>query len=113
MNSRLTSQLLVTALLRRVQGEGGFGVVLHKGDPLSGTIVVQIVERGETVGLFERITNLDGAVTLSPCGPPDLTQDAGISQYIERRCQVDPDIWFVELDTAMGQRLAAEVLCAG
>jgi len=86
---------------------------LHKGELLSGAIVVQLVNKGETIGLFERITTLDGVLTLSPCGPADLTQASEISQYIERRVRIDPDIWFIELDVADGKRLAAECLCAG
>jgi hypothetical protein len=111
VTTRLTSQFLVQALLRQVQTENGMGMVLHKGEPISGTIVVQIVERGQTIGLFERITSLDGTVTLSPSGPKDSSQDIEINQYIERRVRVDPDIWFVELDVADGERLAASILC--
>lgn len=111
MSNRLTSQFLVQALLRKVQAESGMGMVLHKGEVNSGTIVVQLIERGQTIGLFERITSLDGTVALSPCGPRDLSQDTEITQYIDRRTRVDPDIWFVELDVADGERLAASVLC--
>lgn len=111
MSSRLTSQFLIQALLRKVQGEGGMGMVLHKGEVDSGTIVVQLLERGQTIGLFERITSLDGTVTLSPCGPRELNQSIEISEYISRRARVDPDIWFIELDVADGERLAASVLC--
>jgi hypothetical protein len=113
MSGRLTSQLLVQALLRQCQTEGGMGMVLHKGEPISGTIVVQIAERGRTLGLFERVTSLDGTVVLSRCGPKEINQDSEISQYIERRTRVDPDIWFIELDVADGERLAASVLCVG
>ncbi|MCW2363491.1 MULTISPECIES: DUF1491 family protein [Sphingobium] len=111
MTARLTSQILIGVLLRRVQAQGGHGTVLHKGEPLSGTIVVQAVDRGRTIGLFERVTSLDGTLSLTPCGPRDLTQDSEISQYIDRRTRVDPDIWFVELDVADGERLAVEILC--
>jgi hypothetical protein len=112
MSTRLTSDLLVGALRRRVQAEGGIATVLHRGESLSGTIVVQIVDRGENIGFFERITGLDGTVQLTPCGPQGAVQQSEIYQYIERRTRVDPDIWVVELDIADGQRFAAEVLCA-
>lgn len=111
MSGRLNSRILIGALLRQAQAHGGTGTVLHKGEPLSGTIVVQVIQRGQTIGLFERITSLDGTLALSPCGPKDLSQDTEISQYIARRTQVDRDIWFVELDVADGERLAADILC--
>lgn len=113
MSDRLTSQLLVNALVRRVQTLGGFATVLHKGESISGTIMIQLVERGRNIGFFERITALDGTVALMPSGPRNSGQVTENSQYIERRFAVDPDIWVVELDVAGGEQLAAEILCAG
>lgn len=110
---RLTSQLLVQALVRTAQSAGGMAMVLHKGEQMSGAIVVQILERGQNLGLFERVTDLDGRVSLMSAGPASGCEPTEINQYIERRTTVDPDIWFVELDIADGQRLAAEVLGAG
>ena len=112
MSERLTSQMLVSALVRRAQSAGGFAAILHKGEAMSGAIVVQIVERGENVGLFERVTGLDGKTKLVPVGPNNISEYSVLSQYIERRTRIDPDIWFMELDVADGQRLAAELLCS-
>jgi len=113
MSARLTSQMLVGALVRRTQATGGGAMVLHKGEPVSGTIVVQLLDRGVNLGLFERISSLSGGLELLPCGPAPDRPDADFSQYIERRTMTDPDIWFIELDTVSGQQLAAEILCAG
>lgn len=113
MSDRLTSQMLVSALLRRAQAEGGSAMVLHRGESTSGTIVLQLLERGENRGFFERITALNGTVSLVPCGPRDLDQLTENSLYIERRIRVDPDIWVIELDVAGGEQLAAQLLCTG
>lgn len=113
MNARLTSQLLVGALVRRTQAAGGGAMILHKGEPVSGAIVVQLLDRGVNLGLFERISSLSGGLDLFPCGPAPDRPDTDFSQYIERRTMTDPDIWFIELDTVSGQQLAAEILCAG
>ncbi|HWJ70197.1 MAG TPA: DUF1491 family protein [Sphingobium sp.] len=113
MTARLTSQLLVGALVRRAQAAGGGAMILHKGEPVSGAIVVQLLDRGVNLGLFERIADLSGGLGLVPCGPPPTSPASEVSQYIARRTMVDPDIWFVELDTVLGQQLAAEILCAG
>jgi len=113
MSARLTSQMLVGALVRRTQAAGGGAMVLHKGEPVSGTIVVQLLDRGVNLGLFERISSLSGGLDLFPCGPARGRPDTDFSQYIERRVTTDPDIWFVELDTVSGQQLAAEILCVG
>lgn len=113
MSDRLTSQLLVSALIRRAQAAGGFGTVLHKGEAMSGAIVVQLLERGENIGFFERLTDLDGHAQLIPTGPAKSADSSVLTQYLGRRTGSDPDIWFVELDVAQGEQLAAEVLCAG
>lgn len=111
MSARLTTQMLVSALVRRVEGEGGFAMVLHKGDPIGGVILVQLLHHGTFQALRERMTGLDGRQSLVPCGPQGDVQDIEISEYISRRRRSDPDLWLVELDVAQGERFAAEILC--
>ena len=43
MSARLPSGLLVSALLRRVNDAGGFGIVLAKGDPQGGAILDHVL----------------------------------------------------------------------
>ncbi len=109
--NRLDTQLLVSALLRRVDAAGGFATVLHNGDRASGVILVQLLERGRFQAILERMTNLDGHQEMVRCGPADDSQPSEITDYIERRKRADPDLWLVELDIAEGERFAAEILC--
>lgn len=111
MTARLTSTMLVGALIRRVQAAGGFATVLAKGDPIGGVILVQLLDRGAFSGLFERLTDLAGRQTLVRCGPDNGAQDIEISEYIAKRQRSDPDLWLIELDVADGERFAAESLC--
>ena len=111
--TRLDTQLLVSALLRRVESAGGFATVLHKGDRLSGIILVQLLERGHFRTVLERMTDLDGKQKMIPCGPKYDAQDTEISDYISKRKRVDPDLWLIELDIAEGERFADEILCGG
>ncbi len=111
--SRLDSQTLVSALIRRVNGAGGFATVLHKGDATGGIILVQLLDRGRFGTLLERMTDLAGRQTMVPCGPRGDVQPSEISDYISKRRRADPDLWLVELDIADGERFAAETLCAG
>lgn len=112
MTGRLPSHLLVSALLRRVEGAGGFATVIRKGDASGGVILVQLLQHGTHLALLERITDLDDRQTLVPCGPSQPKQDIEIQDYIEKRRRADPDLWLIELDVAEGERLAAETLCA-
>ncbi|MEJ7932676.1 DUF1491 family protein [Sphingobium sp. AN558] len=108
---RLTSALLIGVLARRVAAAGGFATVVMRGDATSGVILVQLVEKGQEIGLFERMAGLDGRYRLDRCGPaPDEGPEA-LSQYIARRRRSDPDLWVIELDIPDGERFAAETIC--
>ena len=108
---RLTSAMLVGVLVRRAAAAGGFATVLVKGDETSGIILVEALERGERIGLFERVPDFTGGYGLQACGPAAESPSEAIYQYIERRRRADPDLWIVELDIADAQRFAAETIC--
>ncbi len=109
--ARLTSQMLVGALLRRVDGAGGFAMIIQKGDPIGGVIMIQAMEKGQFRGFFERMTDLSGKQSMVACGPAVDSQDTEKSDYISRRRRSDPDLWLVELDVAEAERFAADTLC--
>lgn len=111
MQARLSTDLLVSALVRRVEAAGGFATVLHKGDRMGGIILVQLLERGRFQGLLERMTDLSGYRQMTGCGPKEGAQNIEIMEYISRRRRVDPDLWLIELDVAEGKRFADEILC--
>lgn len=115
MTARLATHMLVGALIRRVQEAGGFAVVLHKGDPASGIMLLQCLEKGQEIGLLERISDYAGGYQLLPCGPSQASlgdsETGTIADYIARRRRSDPDLWLVELDVADAERLAAQTLC--
>jgi hypothetical protein len=110
MQPRLASSVLVSALLRRAEAEGGFGAVLAKGDPAAGAIAVVLAERGASPRLFERMLQPDGNYCWQPSGPAG---DEAVRGQIERRRRFDPDLWVVELDVAGAERFAAEMNSVG
>lgn len=105
--ARLPTQVLVSALLRRVNDAGGFGAVLAKGDAQAGAVLVVAVENG-TSQLLERGLGPDGRPALIDSTPTD-----DLAGYWQRRRQRDPDLWVIELDIADSSRLAVEVLIGG
>ena len=51
-DDRLAPGIEVTALIRRAEALGGFGTVIHKGDPERGTLLLTVpgitsIDRGE------------------------------------------------------------------
>lgn len=107
---RLSSHMLVAALCRRVQAEGGFATIIHRGDAHAGAILIECADRGQRQILVERATNLDGReYWRSAGGNADMTVE-DYSAWLERRRRSDPDLWVVELDIADAARFAAEIL---
>ena len=109
MEARLASSVLVAALLKRAEAEGGFGSVLAKGDANSGAVAVLLVERGANPRLFERMLQPDGRYGWEESGQPGLGEPGAVQALIERRRRFDPDLWLIELDTASTERFAAEM----
>ena len=58
--TRLSSEMLVSALIRRVQAEGGFATVLQRGDSMAGAVLLECVDRGVRNVILERSSRPDG-----------------------------------------------------
>ncbi|HEX8642233.1 MAG TPA: DUF1491 family protein [Allosphingosinicella sp.] len=108
MEPRLASSVLVSALIRLAEGQGGFGAVLASGDATSGAIAVILLERGVTSRLFERLLQPDGCYSWAE-STPAAEGETGVQRLLERRRRFDPDLWIIELDIASAERFAAEM----
>ncbi|MGV3457141.1 DUF1491 family protein [Sphingomonas sp.] len=113
MTPRLASGLVVNALVRRVNAEGGSAMVLAKGHAEAGAILILALERGENPRLFERGIGPDGQSALLPSGPSTFEDSGAVADYWQRRRSRDPDLWVVELDIAAAERFAAETIIGG
>ena len=96
---RVTSELFVSALLRRVAGEGGFGAVVARGFAEAGAIHIEWRWRGEE-GL------------LSPAPPtfderdderrfiavPDASDEASIGERMRSERRFDEEAWHVAIE---------------
>lgn len=108
--ARLTSAMLVSALLRLADQLGGFAAVIAKGDPTSGALLIQVLEKGRFSGLYERLLDPSGQYLWSRSGPQDVENTEEISEYFLRRRSRDPDLWLIELDVPDAERFIAEIL---
>ncbi|MEQ1509150.1 MAG: DUF1491 family protein [Sphingopyxis sp.] len=108
--SRLSSHMLVSALCRRVQSEGGFATIIHRGDDAAGAVLIECVDRGQRHILLERATDFEGQEHWRDAGlGANLLGDV-YGPWLERRRKSDPDLWVIELDIADAARLAAEIM---
>ncbi len=95
MTPRLKTSIWVQATLRA----GVNGVVVHKGDPDAGGVLV--VLRGRPgLAVFSRITGADGEPAwLRAVGAEPLTE-AEADAYVARQTGRDPDLWVIEMEAA-------------
>jgi hypothetical protein len=104
---RLTSRIQISALIRRISGIGGNATVLSTGDESAGAILLICAEKGRSISMLERISNLAGDPQWSLCGPQVIENEQEISDYVARRRARDGDLWVVELDVPDAERFAA------
>ncbi|HEU0133760.1 MAG TPA: DUF1491 family protein, partial [Allosphingosinicella sp.] len=98
-----------SALIRKAEGEGGFGAVLAKGDPTAGSIMVILLEKGVNPRLLERLLQADGRYAWQESGSQRIENPREVPAFIARKRQLDPDLWLIELDVPSRERFAAEM----
>jgi hypothetical protein len=109
MEPRVAASVLAGALIRKAEGEGGFGAVLAKGDPSAGAILVILLEKGVNPRLFERLLQPDGRYTWQESGSQRIENPREVPGFIARQKRFDPDLWLIELDIPSAERFAAEM----
>jgi hypothetical protein len=107
--ARLTSRLLVDALLRQVQSAGGFATILQRGNDEAGAILIDCRDRGENTALLEKYTDLDGQLGWRPVDSPHAACAKWPEDYGRKRAESDADLWWIELDVADAARFADEM----
>ena len=110
---RLATSVLVGAMIRKAEGEGGFAAVLAKGDETAGAVLVILTERGARPRLFERILQPDGRYAWEVSASQPLDGPGEVPDFVARRRRFDPDLWVLELDVPSGERFAAEMNALG
>jgi hypothetical protein len=109
MTARVAASVLAGALIRKAEGEGGFGAVLAKGDATAGSILVILLEKGGNPRLFERLLQPGGAYSWQESGSQRVENPTEVPDFIARRRRFDPDLWVLELDIPSSERFAAEM----
>jgi hypothetical protein len=109
MEPRIASSVLAGALIRKAEGQGGFGAVLAKGDPSAGSILVILLERGANPRLYERLLQADGRYAWLESGSQRIENPSEVPGFIARLRRFDPDSWLIELDIPSAERFAAEM----
>ncbi|MDP1629901.1 MAG: DUF1491 family protein [Caulobacter sp.] len=108
----LSTDVWVGALIRRAELGGAFAMVVRKGDPRAGAVLVKVVNRrADTVRMFSEATRGDGErVWMQPVASG---VEADLDAYAQRVLRVDPDLWIVEIEDVEGRHFLVETVEAG
>ena len=103
----LSTDIWVSALIRRAELSGAFAMVIRKGDARAGAVLVKVVDRrAGTTRLYAEATRGDGErVWMQPTAAKD---EADLDAYIERTVRIDPDVWVVEIEDTKGRHFLVE-----
>lgn len=104
MEDRLPAHVEVSGLIRAVQAQGGFAMVIEKGERDAGTLLVLCCENGTNMRAYERMPQADGTRKWSLAKIQDTDNSTEFTEYCERRRRQDPDLWIVELDAPNCER---------
>ena len=103
----LSTDIWVSALIRRAELAGAFAVVARKGDPRAGAVLVKALDRrAGTARLYAEATKGDGERVWMQPVPSDA--EAELDAYVERARRIDPDLWVVEIEDRQGRHFLTE-----
>lgn len=88
-------------------------MILHKGDPTAGALLLILCEKGENFRFFERVMGLDDDYQWRQIGLNLADDPEKMAEFLAKRRKVDPDLWVVELDVAQPERFIDESFMKG
>ena len=103
----LSTDLWVSALIRRAELAGAFATVARKGDARAGTVIVKTFDTSSRrARLYSEAFGPDGERLWMQ--PVESEIESELDAYIQRQAGYDPDIWVVEIEDREGQHFITE-----
>jgi len=94
---RVKAGLWVSIALRMGDKDGRPGMVLRKGDPDAGGVLVVLHGR-DGMSVLSQVRGPSGGLAwMRATGPGPVDQDT-VNAYVERRVRTDPDLWVLEFE---------------
>lgn len=103
VDGRIPTELWIKAHLRRLTAQGVPAVVVRRGDPHGGMVVLKVNRLELGCRVLAQTRDLDGVLCWLPAQEGRLLPEAEADDYIARQTARDPDLWVVEVETRDGE----------
>lgn len=108
----LSSDLWVSALIRRAELGGAFATVARKGDARAGTVIVKVFDTStRKARLYSEAFGPDGERLWMQ--PVESDMESELDAYLQRQAGYDPDLWVVEIEDREGRHFITEKVDGG
>jgi hypothetical protein len=94
---RVKAGLWVQMALRMGDADGRPGMVLRKGDPDAGGVLV-VLHAGYGMAVLSQVRAADGEAAWMRATGAEPVDQAAVDAYVARQVRYDPDIWVVEFE---------------
>ena len=96
--ARVKAAIWVSMALRMGNGAGRYGVVLRKGDPDSGGILV-VLHGKLGMSVLSQMRGAEGEAAWLRATGPDPVDQATADAYVARQTGFDPHFWVLEFES--------------
>lgn len=101
--ARLRTEMWVKAQLRTCDVQAMSAFVRRRGDSEAGTVILLIDDLAGGVRVFSAAYGADGRRGWMPAHANGVMTSAEAEAYIEKRADIDPDIWVIEIEDPNGR----------
>ncbi|MBP2230532.1 hypothetical protein J2847_003837 [Azospirillum agricola] len=102
MDDRLPTHLWVMAHIRSADAQGVPMMVVRKGDPSRGTVILKLNRLDRTFTVLVQARDGEKLFWSRGTGPDPVTE-ADADAYIARQTRYDPDVWVIEIEDRQGR----------
>ena len=103
----LSTDLWVSALIRRAELAGAFATVARKGDARAGTVIVKAFDTSSRrARLYSEAFGPDGERLWMQ--PVESEFESELDEYLQRQIGYDPDLWIIEIEDREGRHFITE-----
>jgi hypothetical protein len=101
VEARLKTSIQVNALVRRCDMAAIGVAVTARGDPDAGAMLIKLCGRDAGATVLAQTRRADGTLGWLRATGAEPVAESDADAYIARQRQRDPDLWVVEIETAM------------